>query len=220
MLLRECQINQMSTLWEMSHLNITLQSIFQTSDYMYLCLENRIQIVDFILHHQTHRTNKCYCNKCFVSGNNYFLHYCWQNILRLNQSTLKSTIICILVHNLKDLSLLFSFQYLSTCQTWPVFLIDVCVLVLCADLGPVWCDWAHVCLVHVYMFVCVCVRTRGHAISFHTFMSPLGQASGAPNLSLGDLTLLSPPELWHGAGHLHRAQGSGCLSQALILGSR
>lgn len=52
------------------------------------------------------------------------------------------------------------------------------------------------------------------AVSFHTFMSPLGK-TGAPNLCPGELTLFSPPELCLGVGHLSGATGERPLQTSL-----
>lgn len=58
------------------------------------------------------------------------------------------------------------------------------------------------------------VIVQSHAVSFHTFMSPLGK-TGAPNLCPGELTLFSPPELCLGVGHLSGATGERPLQPSL-----
>ena len=60
------------------------------------------------------------------------------------------------------------------------------------------------------VLVSVLVLTQRQTLSLHTFMSPLG-GHGPLNLCLGELTLLSPPELCLGLGHLTRATGERLL---------
>lgn len=74
-------------------------------------------------------------------------------------------------------------------------------------------NWSF-CLTKAELLWCGCLWAlrfvQRQTPSLRTFMSPQG-APAAPNLCPGELTLLSPPELYLGVGHLRSAAGERLL---------